>query len=134
MLAQARPMSELELFLCFNPGRTPWAGSGMTGGIRHDGGIEVTEGQKHGLYVHDLDDPSAGEEGWPLCARPLANGLGACGSKRARGAASARASPATTTGGARSRENAPRRVRPKGEGCPSGVASARCELTPERNV
>ena len=57
----------------------------MTGGIRHDGGIEVTEVQKHGLYVHDLDDPSAGERGWSLCARRLANGLVVCGSKRARG-------------------------------------------------
>ncbi len=49
------------------------------------GSPKVKQGQKHALCVHDLDDPSAGEKGWPLCARRLANGLGACGSKRARG-------------------------------------------------
>ena len=46
----------------------------------YDGGIEVTEGQKHGPHLYD-----AYEKGWPLYAVRMDDRLAARGSKRARG-------------------------------------------------
>jgi hypothetical protein len=98
------------------PCRTPLSAVGLTGGGRHDGGVEVTEGQRHGLELYDAEDPPADEKGRPLYARRLDYRLAVCGSKRApRQRLLREPLPLKTTGGARNRgEDGSRRVHPQG--------------------
>jgi hypothetical protein len=69
--------------------RPPWAASPMTGGITHDGGGEVGEGQKQDPHLRDPGKPPKDAKGWPhfTCGAPgrWAAGAGRAGCRLGQG-------------------------------------------------